>query len=68
MTPGIPTDLAFAHFTQAVEAMKEVVGKFEDRGGTVDMKNVGKPFTLKNDEAVFATWTKKLKNYTLGGC
>ena len=31
------------------------------------MKNVGKPFTFKNDEAVFSTWTKKLKQYIGAG-
>ena len=31
------------------------------------MKNLGKPFTFKNDEAVFSTWTKKLKNYIGAG-
>ena len=55
------------HFTEAVASMKEVINKMEDRGGTVDMKNVGKPFTFKGDEAQFLTWVKKLKNYIGAG-
>ena len=31
------------------------------------MKDVGKPFTFRNDEAQFATWAKKLKNYIAAG-
>ena len=34
---------------QAVTKFSEVVEKMEDRGGTVDMKNVGKPFTFRSN-------------------
>ena len=30
---------------------------------TVDSKGVGKPFTFSSDEARFAAWQKKLRNY-----
>ena len=47
--------------------MREVVEKMKDRGGNVDMKNVGKPFAFKSDEATSATWVKKCKNYICAG-
>ena len=31
------------------------------------MKNVGKPFTFKSDEATFSVWVKKVKNYIGAG-
>ena len=39
----------------------------QDRGGTVDTKNVGRHSIFKSDEASFATWVKKLKNYIAAG-
>ena len=38
---------------EAYEGIVEAMEKMEDKGGTVDMKNVGKPFTFKSDEATF---------------
>ena len=53
--------------TQALTKFGEDVDKMNDGSGTVDMKTVGKPFTFKSDEATFAVWVKKLKNYVGAG-
>ena len=53
--------------TQALTKLSEAIDKMDDKGGTVDMKNVGKPFTFKSDEATFSVWVKKLKNYIGAG-
>ena len=38
---------------QTLTKILDPIDKMDDRGGTVDMKNVGKPFTFKSDEAIF---------------
>ena len=43
--------------------MVEAIEKLGMKGSTVDSKGVGKPFTFSSDEAKFAAWQKKLRNY-----
>ena len=43
--------------------MVEAIEKLGQKGSTVDSKGVGKPFTFSSDEARFAAWQKKLRNY-----
>ena len=45
------------------ERMVEAIEKLGEKGSTVDSKGVGKPFTFASDEARFAAWQKKLRNY-----
>ena len=45
------------------ERMVEAIEKLGQKGSTVDSKGVGKPFTFSSDEARFAAWQKKLRNY-----
>ena len=47
----------------ANERLVEAFEKLGQKGSTVDSKGVGKPFTFSSDEARFAAWQKKLRNY-----
>ena len=75
-TPPPAMDRTFMEFmaqqnhrrTQALSKIAEAMEKLEDKGqGTVDLRNVGKPFVFKGDEAQFSIWVKKLKNYFAAG-
>ena len=75
-TPGPAMDRTFMEFMalhnqQHLQALSQIADSLSQVGGqtqgTVDLKNVGKPFTFKGDEAQFSTWVKKLKNYFAAG-
>ena len=45
------------------ERVVEAIEKLGMKGSTVDSKGVGKPFTFSSDNAKFAAWQKRLRNY-----
>ena len=45
------------------DRLVEAIEKLGQKASTVDSKGVGKPFTFSSDEARFAAWQKKLRNY-----